>query len=201
MRKREVSRSRIVLWLGLLVLTGCVQSPSLTFHYTPGTGHAPLSITFRAASSLAVEDEASYVWDFGDGASGTGEAVEHTFDVKGSYRVRLQVTSLDGKVDTAEHTVHVRSAAPHAEFSIDPFQAPIDYPIRFDASDSYDSDGEIVSFHWDFGDGTTALGEIVEHIFPEERVRYRVVLTITDADGDTSQASGSVEPIGCATCG
>jgi hypothetical protein len=55
----------------------------------------------------------------------------------------------------------------------------------FDASDSYDIDGEIVSYEWDFGDGTVAQGIAVQHTYsvPGE---YTVALTVTDDDGIAS---------------
>ena len=40
--------------------------------------------------------------------------------------------------------------------------------IVFDASDSYDLDGEILQFSWDFGDGKTAEGRSVEHCYEFE---------------------------------
>ncbi len=51
----------------------------------------------------------------------------------------------------------------------------------FDASGSYDIDGEIVSYEWDFGDGTSAIGDLVEHTFGEAGI-YEVTLTVTDND-------------------
>jgi len=52
----------------------------------------------------------------------------------------------------------------------------------FDASSSYDIDGEIVSCSWDFGDGTTATGTTVMHSYSTSG-EYMVTLTITDDDG------------------
>jgi PKD repeat protein len=54
--------------------------------------------------------------------------------------------------------------------------------ITFDASHSYDKDGTIVSYKWDFGDGTTATGMVVSHTFTAFG-NYRVTLTVTDNDG------------------
>lgn len=55
--------------------------------------------------------------------------------------------------------------------------------IRFDASGSTDSDGEVQHYTWAFGDTTTGTGEVVEHTFPEEDT-YEVRLTIEDDGGN-----------------
>lgn len=59
--------------------------------------------------------------------------------------------------------------------------------IEFDASKSYDSDGTIVSYTWDFDDGNTAEGKIVEHTYTFEKefnieypLIYTVILYVTD---------------------
>ena len=49
--------------------------------------------TFDASSSLDLDGEPIYFeWDFGDGNSGNGEAVVHTYDSDGTYEVTLNVT-------------------------------------------------------------------------------------------------------------
>ena len=55
-------------------------------------------------------------------------------------------------------------------------------PVMFDASLSYDRDGDIVSYDWDFGDGNNGEGEIAYHKYCEVGT-YDVTLTITDDDG------------------
>ncbi|CUR55120.1 putative PDK domain-containing protein [metagenome] len=52
----------------------------------------------------------------------------------------------------------------------------------FDAGASSDTDGNIVLYRWDFGDGTTANGQLVSHTFPAVG-DYTVSLTVTDNDG------------------
>ncbi len=56
--------------------------------------------------------------------------------------------------------------------------------VYFDGSGSYDPDGEIVSYDWDFGDGTTDSGETVSHTFRDPG-GYTVTLTVTDDQGAT----------------
>lgn len=55
--------------------------------------------------------------------------------------------------------------------------------LEFDASDSVDSDGEIVRHDWTFGDNTTGEGEVVRHVYPDEGA-YTVKLTIEDDGGN-----------------
>lgn len=54
--------------------------------------------------------------------------------------------------------------------------------ISFDASESYDNDGSIAKYKWDFGDGTTSSSKTTAHSYTQEG-EYAVVLTVTDNYG------------------
>jgi chitodextrinase len=70
----------------------------------------------------------------------------------------------------------------------EPYKGFIGEILHFDGSRSYDRDGTIVSWHWSFGDGTTANGSVVTHIYTEAGA-YTVLLTVTDDDGATDTFS------------
>ena len=59
--------------------------------------------------------------------------------------------------------------------------------VLFFASSSYDPDGYIMSWHWEFGDTTQGSGEIITHNYSVSGT-YTVNLTVTDNDGDTDSA-------------
>jgi PKD repeat protein len=58
----------------ILVPAAAGAPPLAVIQATPLAGAAPLQVTFTAAG-----DAASYHWDFGDGSSADGQAVEHTY--------------------------------------------------------------------------------------------------------------------------
>ncbi len=60
--------------------------------------------------------------------------------------------------------------------------------IMFDASGSFDHEGEIVSYMWDFGDGNHGSGEAVTHTYGAQEV-YFVTLTVSDNEGNTGNDS------------
>lgn len=62
----------------------------------------------------------------------------------------------------------------------------------FDGSGSSDPDGEIVSYGWDFGDGSSASGVTVGHIYDAVGT-YTATLTVTDDEGLTTEDTAVVE--------
>jgi len=55
--------------------------------------------------------------------------------------------------------------------------------VTFNASSSYDPDGNISKWLWEFGDGVKGTGEIVNHKYLSSGT-YKVTLSIIDDDGD-----------------
>jgi hypothetical protein len=55
-------------------------------------------------------------------------------------------------------------------------------PVYFDGSNSYDLDGSIVSYEWDFGDGHNAIGPYANHVYTEPG-EYQLTLAVEDDDG------------------
>ena len=66
-----------------------------------------------------------------------------------------------------------------------PYEEHVGVPVMFSAEKSYDEDGTIVVFEWDFGDGTKGTGKTVNHQYNSTGT-YVVTLTVTDDDGKTS---------------
>ena len=74
--------------------------------------------------------------------------------------------------------------SPVANISVNDNMGYAPLTLTFDASASSDGDGSITEYSWDFGDGFTSVGNIVEHIFADLG-DYAVTLTVTDNDGAT----------------
>jgi DNA/RNA endonuclease G (NUC1) len=64
-----------------------------------------------AGSSDPDNDALTYAWNFGDGATGTGVTVSHTYDLGGNYDVQLIVTDTRGLADTVMTTASVQTRA------------------------------------------------------------------------------------------
>jgi len=71
------------------------------------------SAAFSAAASIDPNGSVvSYAWDFGDGATGAGVSVTHTFAQDGVFTVRVTATDNDGLDDSATFTITVSNVAP-----------------------------------------------------------------------------------------
>ena len=65
----------------------------------------------------------------------------------------------------------------------------------FDATGSFDADGDVAAYAWVFGDGTTGTGSNPTHIYAENG-SYRVKLTVTDNRGATDVLVRTIEVAG-----
>lgn len=87
---------------------------------------------------------------------------------------------------------HQPNQPPVASFRYSPESPIVGGIIRFDGSSSYDPDGGIVGYEWDFGDGTTDTGPSSEHIY-RSPAKYTVTLIVTDDDGVKTSISTEVD--------
>jgi len=138
----------------------------------------------------------SYEWDFGDGSRTKGINVEHSYAEGGIYTVKLTVTDDHGLSDTCEAEIEVVVTPPQPKITVRDTEVRAGETVIFDATDSRDPDGEILSYDWDFGDGATASGVVVEHIYEETRI-YEVSLRAVDNDGlsNATKVRVQVKPV------
>lgn len=204
-------RVRIVLMFillcGLALTTGCLFSsaPRAEFTATPLFDYPPFVVEFDASASSSPNGAiTTYGWSFGDGETGTGVKVSHTFTEKGIYPVVLTVTDSTGAVGTRTRNVQALNRVPHAEFTFWPNMVGVNQEVTFDASTSYDEDGYIVEWIWTFGDGTSAEGEVVGHTYLSaggQGKKYPVTLTVIDEDNAGKSVTKLVQVVGCDSCG
>lgn len=146
-------------------------------------------IVFDASGSFDTDGGiVSYEWDFGDGTVSGQANATHRFDAPGIYTARLTVTDDSGpdcecRTGSDEAAIRV-NAPPVAKAGGDRtvFCGGANDAVLFDASASNDPDGDVLTFHWDFGDGHTAKGPKVSHTY---RVpgKYTATLRVNDGTG------------------
>ena len=84
------------------------RPPVASFSYTPSNPLVGQKVTFDASSSYDPYGKiVSYKWNFGDGYTGTGKIVTHTYSKAGQFTVKLTVTDDDGKSSSTSKTVTV----------------------------------------------------------------------------------------------
>jgi len=159
--------------------------PVANFTIDPSSPKVGEAVTFDASSSTDADGDrtiVTYEWDF-DGDTridANGKTINHVFHDPGTANVILTVTDDTGLKGKKSVFVNIESIPPTAEFTFTPTNPNTGQVISFDASDSDDSDGEIIHYKWNFGDGSpVATGLKVTHSYPAPGV-YPVTLTVTD---------------------
>lgn len=135
-------------------------------------------------SSDADGDTLIYTWDFGDGSAAVrGRTPRHVFPGPGSYPVTLTVNDGTGLPNaTATDAMVVVINAPPVAVAGGNRDVCSGDAILFDATGSFDPDGGLLRYLWDFGDGTTS--DLVNpNKTYEEPGTYAVTLTVRDESG------------------
>ncbi len=157
--------------------------PVASFTFSPTTPYTEQNVTFDASSSYDPDGTiVSYTWSYGDSATDNGLIVKHSYADNGTFTVELTVVDNDGLTDIESESITVLNRPPVASFTESATSVSTGTVIHFNASDSHDPDGYIVSYLWDFGDGTSGAGVTTEHAYADDGL-YIVTLTVTDDDG------------------
>lgn len=156
--------------------------------------------TEDAPGSLSVE------WSIGanppqpttyNSGSGYYEATwDSTLVSDGTTTINTSVTDSDGNSAMDSNAILVDNVndVPIAAFSYNCTALS----CSFDASGSYDPDGSIVDYAWDFGDGNTGNGVNTNHSYAIDG-SYQVSLTVIDNDGASGVSSQTVSVADVAT--
>lgn len=142
------------------------------------------------ASSPTGQGIEEWEWDFGDGMSASGMNVSHTYAMGGTYDVTLTVRDERGL--TGVHVLEdlLINARPMANFSWE-YNPKMGLMVQF-IDESFDPDGSVVAWNWDFaGLGSSSL-QNPTFTFPAFFTEYPVTLTVTDNGGLTGSLTLNV---------
>ena len=177
-----------------LVPTGIRVPPSdlvPRFTFSPANPTQGQQVFFDASTSDGTVSQ--YRWDFGDGGSGSGERTTHAYSTPGTYHVQLTLVDPAGRTAITTQTITVgQGTAPVAQFVFSPTDPMPGDVVFFNGGASAAAPGrQIVSYQWDFGDGTGASGPTASKLYAIART-YTVTLTVTDDMGRTNVLSRTI---------
>jgi PKD repeat protein len=180
-------------------------APVARFTLSPTDPRIGTTVVFNAAGSTASAGRriVGYNWDLGDGTFVEGVAVSHAYAAPGSYTVVLSVTDDGGRKGVSSQTLTIDDLdAPVAAFTVSPSAPAPGTLVVFNAAGSTVAFGRtIVSYDWDFGDGSPkGSGATPTHVYSSEGT-FTVVLTVTDNLGRKGVKSSTVNvktPFGAA---
>jgi len=125
----------------------------------------------------------SWFWDFGDGSTSTEQNPLHTFPSEGTYQVCLTISdSTQTCLDTYCEDITVITQPGFGCESFFTFFSNDSTTFTFEGF-GVDPSQQIVSYEWDFGDGSFGSGQTVTHTFaPNGCHTYMVCLTTMSVD-------------------
>jgi len=167
---------------------------STSFTYSPSSPQVSQQVSFTASASGGTAPY-TFSWAFGDGATGTGAAVYHTYSTTGSYSVLLTAkdSSPSQQTATSQQTITVTSPPPPpsltASFTESLSNSVVGQTVSFTGSASGGT--APYNYAWNFGDSSTGSGSSASHVYQTAGV-YTVVLTVTDVAGHVASATNTV---------
>ncbi|OQX23849.1 MAG: hypothetical protein BWK80_23795 [Desulfobacteraceae bacterium IS3] len=130
-----------------------------------------------------------YDWDLGDGSKSSEMNIVHAYEKSGIYKVKLKITdNSQAKNRFASDTLKVFVNDPPVANAGGDYKGAVGEAIAFDGSRSSDSDGKLIEFEWDFGDGKKGQGAKVKHAYQKPGT-YGVTLTVKDDSGSASDTA------------
>lgn len=167
------------------------------FTFTPSAPTDHQNVLFDASTSTAPPNNpiASYSWNFGDGATGSGRTATHSFSIAGAYNVTLTIADSYNRTATTTQQVAVAGGAgPTVVLTFSPVAPAVRQNVNFNAAGSVPGPGRTIrTYVWDFGDGEqkTTSSATTSHDY-QTAGSYVVTLVITDDAGHVGTGNVTV---------
>ncbi|MCK9630142.1 MAG: PKD domain-containing protein [Methanoregula sp.] len=129
-------------------------------------------------TDLSTSNPTLWVWDFGDGTTGTGAKPDHVYRTTGVYDVTLTASNPYLTNSRTKNQYITVLAIPKADFVADKTRGGAPMAVSFTDK----SGNSPTSWSWDFGDGSTSSEQNPTHTYTTLGT-YTVSLTASNNDG------------------
>lgn len=175
--------------------------PVVVANASPKLGVIPLLVSFNSTGSSDPEGSPlTYSWNFGDGTTSTAANPTHTYSTAGTFSARLTISDGANSVSSANIGITASATAtnypPVAVANGSPPSGAAPLAVSFSSSGSSDPEGAMLTYNWNFGDGTanSTLASPV-HTYSSTG-SYTAMLTVSDG---TNSATSTAITITVAT--
>jgi heat shock protein HslJ len=157
------------------------------------------TVTFDGSGSSSTAAVSEYRWNFNDGTVVTGVTVQHAYSTPGTYEVVLRVFDELEQVGRATQNITITEAptpeqTPPSAVATGSTSGYVAEPVAFSGTNSTPGSSPIATYAWDFGNGSSSppSPDPNTSTLYDKSGAYNVVLTVTDQNGLSSNASLSV---------
>ena len=130
-------------------------------------------------------DALSVRWKVSDGSELSNPEATLTFDHPGDFVVTLTVDDGEGvenSVQSCEHSIHINAPPVPVITALDHSNSS---KQNFSAEKTTDADQSDLFYSWNFGDGASAEGKNVTHVFQQSGT-YKITLMVNDGQKQTN---------------
>ena len=176
----------------LPVYVNPIPRPNFTF---PASACLPsANVSFNNISSIpdGTQSSFSYLWNFGDPASGmlntsTGSSPSHIYNTVGPFNINLRVTSGAGCVHDTTILLNTIHPEPTGAFNIDKNDICVGQSFLF-TDNSNPADGTTVQWNWNMGDGNVRTTSSFNYIYGTAGT-FDITMFITNSHGCRSTSA------------
>ncbi len=143
-----------------------------------------LGNTTHLSATVAAGSNVSFAWDFGDGMTGNGGVLMHTYPAVGDYTAIVTATNEANSI-TATTEVTITDIPPEGLVADNDSPTELGNTTHLSATVAA---GSNVIFTWDFGDGESGDGAVVTHTFPFAGI-YTATVTATNSANTITAAT------------
>lgn len=137
------------------------QVPNAQFTVSQQNANVGGTVVFTNQSVLGGLKATKIKWDFGDGQTSSNVNPSHIYFQPGSFQVSLIITTSGGTDSEIKSAYITINPALNAAFTSSDTSGCSNFSVQFiDKSYNPSNNDPIISWEWDFGDGSTYNGQI-----------------------------------------